>query len=315
MEQFMEAVIQVDNLQRTFGEQHAVDGITFEVEPGEVFGLLGPNGAGKTTSVRLLNGILPPSGGSARIFGLDPSQQGEAVRRRTGVLTETPSLYERMSARDNLLFFGTLGEVEEAALESRVLELLALFELESRADDKVEAYSKGMKQRLALARALIHEPPLLFLDEPTAALDPEAAAQVNELIVSLSHTGRTIVLATHNLTEAQRLCDRVGIMNHGRFLAIGSPEELARHLWPATWVDVTLWKADPGQFLDLAKGFAGTKQAEAGAALLSVQLESEEAIPELIRFLAAKGTPIRRVSPREHSLEEIYFTIQNGEAA
>jgi ABC-2 type transport system ATP-binding protein len=172
-----------------------------------------------------------------------------------------------------------------------------------------------MKQRLALARALIHEPPLLFLDEPTAALDPEAAAQVNELIVSLSHTGRTIILATHNLTEAQHLCDRVGIMNHGRFLAIGSPDKLARRLWPATWVDVALWKADPQQFLSLARGFAGAKQAEAGPGGLSVQVESEVAVPELVRFLAEQGVPIRRVSPREHSLEEIYFTVQNEEAA
>lgn len=310
----MESVIEVNDLQRTFGQQKAVDGISFQVAPGEVFGLLGPNGAGKTTTVRLLNGILPPSGGAARIFGLDPATQGEAVRRKTGVLTENTSLYERLGARENLLFFATLAEVEQGALEKRVWDLLSFFELESRADDKVETYSKGMKQRLALARALIHEPPLLFLDEPTSGLDPEAAAQVNELIISLRHTGRTIVLATHNLTEAQRLCDRVGIMNHGRFLAVGRPDDLSHNLWPATWVDVTLWKADAEPFVGTLNGFAGVKQVEARSQLLSVQLESEGAVPALVLFLAEHGAPIHRIDPREHSLEEIYFTIQNGDA-
>jgi len=310
----MEAVIEVNDLERTFGEQKAVDGITFQVAAGEVFGLLGPNGAGKTTSVRLLNGLLPPSGGSARLFGLDPARQGEDVRRKTGVLTENPSLYERMSARDNLIFFGTLAELEEGRLERRVLDLLTFFELEPRANDKVETYSKGMKQRLALARALLHEPPLLFLDEPTSGLDPEASQQVHELITSLSHTGKTIVLATHNLNEAQRLCDRVGIMNKGRFLAVGTPAEFAHKLWPATWLDVTLWKASAEPFVSVAKEFGGTRQAEGRDTSLSVQLESEGAIPEFVRFLTARGAPILRVNPREHSLEEIYFTIQNGEA-
>jgi ABC-2 type transport system ATP-binding protein len=309
----MEAVIEVNDLRRTFGQQKAVDGLTFQVASGEIFGLLGPNGAGKTTTVRLLNGILPSSGGSARVFGLDPATEGEAVRRKTGVLTESTSLYERLPARENLVFFGTLAELEEGALERRVLDLLSFFELESRAGDKVETYSKGMKQRLALARALIHEPPLLFLDEPTSGLDPEAAAQVHDLIVSLRQTGRTIVLATHNLDEAQRLCDRVGIMNHGRFLAVGSPDELARRLWPATWVDVTLRKANGEAFLAGLQGFGGLKQAQAQDGLLSVQVESEEAVPELVRFLAGQGAPIQRVLPRQHSLEEIYFTIQNGE--
>ena len=168
----MTPVIEADNLQRTFGGHPAVDGLSFQVEPGEVFGLLGPNGAGKTTTVRLLNGILPPSGGTARVFGLDPVAHGEQVRRQTGVLTETPSLYERLSAYDNLEFFGTLQEIPAAALRQRVDEMLEFFELSPRARDKVGTFSKGMKQRLALARALIHRPPLLFLDEPTSCLDP-----------------------------------------------------------------------------------------------------------------------------------------------
>jgi len=171
-----------------------------------------------------------------------------------------------------------------------------------------------MKQRLALARALLHEPPLLFLDEPTSGLDPEASQQVHELITSLSSTGQTIVLATHNLNEAQRLCDRVGIMNKGRFLAVGTPAEFAHKLWPVTWLDVTLWKAGAEPFVGVAKEFGGTRQAEARDESLAVQLESEASIPEFVRFLTGRGAPILRVNPREHSLEEIYFTIQNGEA-
>jgi ABC-2 type transport system ATP-binding protein len=310
----MENIIEVNDLKRTFGEQKAVDGLTFNVQQGEVFGLLGPNGAGKTTSVRLLNGILPPSSGSIHVFGLDPASQGEHVRQKTGVLTENPSLYERLTARENLIFFGTLAEIPEQALERRVLEILSYFELESRADDKVETFSKGMKQRLAIARALIHQPPLLFLDEPTSGLDPEAAQQVNALIETLSHKGQTIVLCTHNLVEAQRLCDRVGIMNKGRFLAVGSLEDLSHKLWPTTWLDVTLWKTAAESLVSLAKEYPGAKQVEAKDESLAVQLETKASIPEFIHYLTEHGAPILRINPRDHSLEDIYFTIQNGEA-
>ena len=239
----MNTIIEVNGLERSFGSNLAVDGMTFHVKQGEVFGLLGPNGAGKTTTVRLLNGILPPSGGSARVFGLDPATDGQRIRQQTGVLTETPNLYERLSASENLEFFGTLTGIPKETLKPRVAEILEFFGLQERAKDKVETYSKGMKQRLALARALVHQPPLLFLDEPTSGLDPEAAQQVNELIADLSRDdGRTILLATHNLPEAQRLCDRVAIMNKGRILALGSLKELSHKLWPATWVDITLWE-------------------------------------------------------------------------
>ena len=160
----MENIVEVNGLERVFGQNRAVDGMTFHVKQGEVFGLLGPNGAGKTTTVRLLNGILPPSGGTARVFGLDPVVDGQRIREQTGVLTESPALYERLSARENLEFFGTLAGIPAGKLAQRVLDILKFFGLQERVDDKVETYSKGMKQRLALARALVHEPPLLFMD-------------------------------------------------------------------------------------------------------------------------------------------------------
>jgi ABC-2 type transport system ATP-binding protein len=311
----MDPIIEVKDLHRLFGDIHAVDGLTFDIQPGEVFGLLGPNGAGKTTTVRLLNGILPPSSGSMRVFGLNPAEQGEQVRQKTGVLTETPSLYERLSARENLTFFGTLAEIPEEVLGGRVAEILSFFELESRAQDKVETYSKGMKQRLALARALLHQPPLLFLDEPTSGLDPEAAQQVNALIESLSHKGQTIILCTHNLTEAERLCDRVAVMKTGRVLALGSLTDLSRRLWPATWLDIQLWEAPAESILEAAKTFRGVKQVQAESVSLSVRLESKEDIPSFVCHLVESGASILRVNPRAHSLEDIYFAIQNGQKA
>ena len=313
----MNPIIETDNLQRYFGQHKAIDGMTFSVEPGEVFGLLGPNGAGKTTTVRLLNGILPPSGGTARVFGLYPTRDGEKIRRPTGFLTETPALYERLSARENLEFFGTLQEIAESNLRQRVAEMLEFFDLSSRAKDKVETYSKGMKQRLALARALIHEPPLLFLDEPTSGLDPEAAQQVDDLIADLRRTGgQTVVLATHNLLEAQRLCDRVAIMNKGKILALGSLEELSRKLWPVTWVDIQFYTTpakNPKQLLQTHHGVIQVK-VDSERDALSVQVQNESVIPDIVRQLVEQGASIIRVNPRDYTLENIYFALQAGDA-
>lgn len=311
----MNAVIEVNSLVRVFGQNRAVNGMTFHVEQGEVFGLLGPNGAGKTTTVRLLNGILPPSEGTARVFGFDPATQGEDIRRKTGVLTETPALYERLSARENLEFFATLQAIPEADVSRRVDEMLEFFELTSRAKDKVETFSKGMKQRLALARALIHKPPLLFLDEPTSGLDPEAAQQVNDLIENLtSANGQTVVLATHNLFEAQRLCDRVAVMNKGKILALGSLKELARKLWPVTWVDITFHMKPQENIADALEAHRGVIQVSAEEEALAVQVENEDVIPEVVRHLVEKGESILRVNPRDYTLEDIYFALQAGEA-
>ncbi|MCG2784011.1 MAG: ABC transporter ATP-binding protein [Anaerolineae bacterium] len=310
----MQTIIEVINLERTFGLNRAVDGITFRVEQGEVFGLLGPNGAGKTTCVRLLNGILPPSGGTMRVFGFDPATQGEQIRRKTGVLTETPALYERLSARENLRFFGTLAEIPEANLPGRVDEMLSFFDLSARGDDKVETFSKGMKQRLALARALIHQPPLLFLDEPTSGLDPEAAQQVNDLIAGLSRrNGQTVVLATHNLLDAQRLCDRVAILNKGRILAIGSLAELSRKLWPVRWVDVTFYGAPAADLSAKVKALRGVMQVVGEDESLAIQVEADEVIPEVVSALVQEKASILKVNPRDYTLEDIYFALQAGE--
>lgn len=311
----MTPIIEVQDLQRNFGDHKAVDGLTFHVKQGEVFGLLGPNGAGKTTTVRLLNGILPPAAGTARVYGFDPATQGELIRRKTGVLTETPALYERLSSRENLEFFGTLHGIHPSELNSRVNEILEFFGLSARAKDKVETYSKGMKQRLALARALIHKPPLLFLDEPTSGLDPETAQQVDDLIANLGRTdGQTVILATHNLLEAQRLCDRVAIMNKGKILAMGSLEELSRKLWPVTWVDIKFYSMPTNKGIGSLKSQHGVIQVVAEGYMLSVQVENDEMIPQVIRHLVEQGELILKVNPRDYTLEDIYFALQAGEA-
>jgi ABC-2 type transport system ATP-binding protein len=307
--------IQVDHISRTFKGRPAVDQVSFTVEAGEVFGLLGPNGAGKTTLVRLLNGLLEPTSGSATVFGLDAARHGEAIRQRTGVLTETPSLYERLPARDNLRFFGILYGLAEADLKPRIEQLLTFFELDARAGDRPGGFSKGMKQRLALARTLLHNPELLFFDEPTSGLDPEAARSVDDLIARLSReSGRTIMLCTHNLEEAQRLCTRIGVINRGKLLAFGTPAELARDLWQGTWVDITLAEPAGAALVNAVKGQRGVLNANPLGSQLAVQIESPVGIPALIAGIVNAGGQIMKVLPREYSLEEIYFKVQEGEA-
>lgn len=238
-------VIQISSLTRRFGETNAVDHLTLEVQAGEIFGFLGHNGAGKTTTVRLLNGVLESTSGEAKVLGLDPQTQGPTLRARTGVLTETPSLDERLTARDNLTIYADLYNVPLADVPARVNFLLTEFELADRADEKVGGYSKGMKQRLALARALLHKPEVLFLDEPTSGLDPVAARHVNVLVENLARReGCTVFLCTHNLVEAQKLCDRVAVMEHGHLVALGTPLELTRQYVKRLDVDL---EVDPAQ--------------------------------------------------------------------
>jgi ABC-type multidrug transport system, ATPase component len=273
--------------------------------------MLGPNGAGKTTMVRLLNGILAPTGGSARIFGRDPVSEGPQVRGMTGVLTESPSHYERLTARQNLRFYGTMFGVPESHLGDRVQEMLSLLGLETRADDRVGGFSKGMKQRLALARALIHEPRVLFLDEPTAGLDPEAARQVDDMIRDLSREERrTVFLCTHNLHEAQALCNRVAMLNQGRLLAVGSIQELTNRVWQALSVDIEFLHPVAPRLRERIQGLEGVTLDSAEPLRIRLTVQMKDRIPQLIREILHEGGEIVRVSPREYTLEEIYFAIQ-----
>ena len=308
-------VIQVSSLSRRFGEKNAVDHLTLDVQAGEIFGFLGHNGAGKTTTVRLLNGVLEPTFGGVRVLGLDPQTDGPALRAQTGVLTETPSLDERLTARDNLSIYADLYNVPRAEVSKRVDSLLAEFELAERAEDKVGGYSKGMKQRLALARALLHKPEVLFLDEPTAALDPVAARHVHALVENLARReGCTVFLCTHNLVEAQRLCDRVAVMEHGQLVALGTPSELTRQYVKRLDVDL---EVDPVQ-VDLAlQVLQSVPQLVIGAPqrekdTLSMTLSGRDAIPELLSILVGHGLRVYRLAPQEANLEEVYFALHGG---
>jgi ABC-2 type transport system ATP-binding protein len=310
----MEPVVQVDKLCYRYGEHLAVDHLSFEAHPGEVLGLLGPNGAGKTTTVRLMNGLLEPASGQMSILGLDPVVQDCDLRRHTGVLTETPALYERLTARQNLTFFGTMAGMVVADRESSIKELLAFFGLSDRAEDRVSSYSKGMKQRLALARALLHHPQILFLDEPTSGLDPEAAQSVHDLIESVSRqNGQTVLLCTHNLHEAERLCDRLVILDRGSLLAFGSLDELRKQYAPGLWVNV-------GFLNPLPAGDSVFKEISAFPGVLDLVPETEQSwalrvaeesvIPALVARLVSMDAALTSLVPRKVSLEDIYFELR-----
>jgi ABC-2 type transport system ATP-binding protein len=226
----MNVLIQTEMLSKHYGKRgeiKAVDGLDLDVYEGETFGLLGPNGAGKTTVVRLLNGIIKPSGGTARVNGFDIVQQEDDVKRVTGMLAESPGLYEKLSAREFLEFMGALYDVPGDVLEGRIDELLKLFGLHERRNHLIEGYSSGMKQKLLIAAAIVHDPPIIFLDEPTSTLDPRAAHMVKELIEELADTaGKTIFMCSHLLPVVEELCDRIGIINNGRLIAIGTVDEI-----------------------------------------------------------------------------------------
>jgi len=305
-----DTVFATDGLTRHFGAVVAVDHLTLEVRAGEVFGFLGHNGAGKTTTVRMLNGVLAPTSGTARVLGLAPMEQGPALRRRTGVLTETPSLDERLTGRENLEIYATLYGIPRSEIAARVKELMELFQLEGRADEKASDYSKGMKQRLALARALIHRPELLFLDEPTSGLDPVATRMVHDLITHLSHDEeRTVFLCTHNLDEAQKLCDRVAVLEHGKLVALGTPEELASKIGRSQRLELEVARGDEAAALRLLAEAPGVSAHRENGTIIAAGA-GRESIPGLVTSLASAGVHIYRVAPQEVSLEDTYFALQ-----
>ena len=219
-------MIQCDSLTKRFGEFTAVDQVSFQVGNGEVFGLLGPNGAGKTTTMRLLSTLLKPNSGTATVAGYDLLREPQKVRASIGVLPEDTGLYDRLTPREHLLYYGKLHSMPEDVLRKRSDELLDIMELGDRANTKVGDFSKGMKQKVALLRAFIHDPPVLLLDEPTAGLDVMSARSIQAFVERFRKEGKAIMISTHNMTEAQKLCDRVAIIDHARIIAVGTVAEL-----------------------------------------------------------------------------------------
>ncbi len=214
--------IQVQNLTRDFNGRRAVDGISFALEAGEIFGFLGPNGAGKTTTIKMLTGQLRPTSGKAEVMGYDVVEDRQELKPQIGVVFDSQNLYERMSARDNLRFYARLYRVKKA----RVEEVLTQVDMTDRAGDKMKTYSNGMKQRIIIARALLHKPEVLFLDEPTRGLDPNVARDIRSIVTKLANQGMTVFLTTHYMEEADQLSNRVAIIDQGRIVALDTPERL-----------------------------------------------------------------------------------------
>ncbi|HEY7832495.1 MAG TPA: ABC transporter ATP-binding protein [Ktedonobacterales bacterium] len=303
--------IETNQLTRTFGSLVAVDGLTLAIPEGTVFGFLGPNGAGKTTTVRMLSALIAPTRGSAVVAGYHLGKDNEAIRQAIGILTETPGLYDRLSAWQNLVFFAELYDLPAKRAAAQVERYLRLLDLWERRGDKVGGFSKGMRQKLAIARALLHEPKVIFFDEPTAGLDPEAARVVLDFIKTLRAEGRTIFLTTHNLPEADELCDLIGIFR-SRLLHLGSPAQLRSSLF-GTGTQVRV-DGDAARWLATVRALPFVQDATASGSMLSVSLEHpDEQNPELVRTLAEAGAHIRAVEQTSHSLEEVYLELVGNE--
>lgn len=304
------AVIETYNLTRNFGSQVAVEDLTLEVNRGEVFGFLGPNGGGKTTTIRMLSGIISPSSGYAVVAGYRTDRQAELLHEVIGLLTEVPGFYDRLSARRNLEFFAGFYPNLYQNPAARVEKYLKLMGLWDRREDKVGSFSKGMKQRLALARALLPEPEVLFLDEPTSGLDPETAEEIRGLINRLSLEKRTIFLSTHNLTEAERLCHRIAIIRT-RLIAMDTPENLRRLLF--SFSALIELEEVTAAVLETIRRMPFVKDWQLQGKQLVVKLDGTgKELPELVREIVQSGGKVKKVMEEERSLEEVYLNLMRG---
>jgi ABC-2 type transport system ATP-binding protein len=304
--------ISAQNLTRSFGQVRAVDKISMEVPSGIVFGFLGPNGAGKTTTIRLLLGLLAPDEGQAQVLGLDTSTQGNEIRARCGALLEHHGLYERMSAEDNLEYFGRIWRLPDPERKARVKELLSGMGLWERRRELVGGWSRGMKQKLAVARALLHRPELVFLDEPTAGLDPVAASGLREELAALvAREGVTVFLTTHNLTEAEKLCQEVGVIRDGRLLAVG-PLERLRAGAGGPRLEITGKGFTPSLLQNLqARPEVSGVELNDGRLVIHLRQPFESA--PLVSQLVSAGVEVEEVRKGSASLEEAFLALMNEE--
>ena len=309
--------IETEGLTKRFGSLTAVDRLSFKVEGGEIFGLLGPNGAGKTTTIRMLASLISPTEGYALVNGHDVVEESLRVREIVGILTENPSLYDRLTAQENMEFFAeAYGITDRVERDDRIRELLDFFDLWGRRGDKAGSFSKGMKQKLAIARALVHSPEILFLDEPTSGLDPKSSKDIRDLMEGLSRSeNQTILLSTHRLEDADRLCSRVMIIKDGGSVVVGSPEELRRRMAGPPLLEVRLRKADESiiRSVEALEQVSGVSLgADPGRMVVSLS-DVEEATPLVVRSIVEAGGMVLSVNVVEASLEEAYLELVGGE--
>ncbi len=307
-----EPIIRTEHLSRAFGAVKAVDDLSLEVPAGIVFGFLGPNGAGKTTTIHLLLGLIAPTSGNANVLGYDVCTQAEEVRTHSGALLEFAGLYERMSAEDNLDLYGRIYKMPASDRKARTKELLEHLDLWDRRQDRVGTWSRGMKQKLAVARALFHRPPLIFLDEPTAGFDPVAAAALRTDLANLvAHEGVTVFLNTHNLSEAEKLCAQVGVIRAGKLLKVGNPDELRRQEGSPE-VEI-IGKGFNDQILSLLRQRSEVVKAELQNSHLTLELRDNSSTGPLVSLIVQSGGEVEEIRRGEASLEEVFLTLMEEE--
>jgi ABC-2 type transport system ATP-binding protein len=309
----VQTVIRTEKLTKRFGDLVAVDGLDLEVHEGEVFGFLGPNGAGKTTTLRLLCALIGATSGTADVAGFRLGRQDPQIRAAVGILTEQPGLYERQSAWDNLVFFATLYGLDRTTAARQAEHFLRLMGLWDRRVEAVATFSRGMKQKMAIARAALHEPRVLFLDEPTTGLDPDAAKTVREFIVAVRGEGRTVFLCTHNLDEADRLCDRIAFFRQA-VIRIDTPDHLRAELYGRA-TEFRLMPTPRAEDLRRVQAVEGVREAhlENGSIVVSAA-DPLRTNPLLVRTLVEGGAQIAYVVERKVHLEDVYLSIVEGQA-
>lgn len=300
-------MIETNNLTKTFNKFVAVENLTLSVQAGEIFAFLGPNGAGKTTTMRMLACLIGPTNGEATVAGYRVGRDDDAIRAHIGILTEAPGLYEKLNAMQNLDFFARLYGLDAATREKQLRRYLEILGLWERRSEPVGGFSKGMKQKLSIARALLHEPQVVFLDEPTSALDPEAAKVVRDFIAELKSEGRTIFLCTHNLDEADRLADRVGVFKT-HLIQVDTPENLRRKLYgQRVLVRVREWN---DAYLDALRALAFARDIQHHDSALSIALtDPENMTPLVVTTLVQAGAAILQVQEERASLENVYLDL------
>ena len=307
----MAAVIKTEKLTKTYGSHRGISDIDLEVDEREVFGFLGPNGAGKTTTLRLLCALIAPTSGRAEVAGFRLGAEDERIRASVGILTEQPGLYERQSAEDNLLFFATLFGLSSVVARAQTERYLRLMGLWDRRTDAVATFSRGMKQKMAIARAAIHEPRIIFLDEPTTGLDPDAARTVREFIAQIRGEGRTVFLCTHNLDEADRLCDRIAFFRR-TVIRIDTPAALRAELYGHA-TEFRIHPSPRAEHLVTVRSVEGVTGAHLENGSIIVKSTDPLLVnPRVVRVLVSSGVEVAYVSDRKVSLEDVYLRVVEG---
>jgi ABC-2 type transport system ATP-binding protein len=301
-------ILEVRDLKKLYATHPVVDGLSFSIAQGEVFGLLGPNGAGKSTTIAMLAGLIQPSSGHISILGMDPTRQSLAIKARLGLVPQELALYQTLTARDNLLFFGQIYGLRGQQLRRRVDQVLEMVQLTNRADDPVEQYSGGMKRRVNMAVGLLHEPEILFLDEPTVGVDPQSRNAIFESVEALNRAGLTMIYTTHYMEEAQRLCDRIAIMDHGQIIALDTPANLIRSMGGGM-IHLEI-NGDATALAGQAEGLPAVQSIRSQAGGMDVHTwRSQEALSGLLALAGQMQANILSLQIFEPNLETVFLSL------